>query len=154
MTASATPGAAADDFVTNSKNGGAEPMLTIPMIGWMPKLGPSRGKLGSYSIDKYGPQTGNDWQWMPDAGNGISVTNNTPITWNDPNDANFLTNSAFQQAYVQHLTNRWGCPPMAACGITSWTTSTASGTRRTGTFTPMAPAVPRSATSSSTTPAW
>jgi hypothetical protein len=45
---------------------------------------------------------------MPDAGNGISVTNDTPITWNDRNDANFLTNSAFQQAYVQHLTNRWG----------------------------------------------
>src|SRR5262249_16715110 len=35
-----TPGAAADDFVANSRNGGAEPMLTIPMIGWVPKLGP------------------------------------------------------------------------------------------------------------------
>ncbi len=45
---------------------------------------------------------------MPNAGNGISVTNNTPITWNDPNDANFLTNSAFQRAFVQSLTNRWG----------------------------------------------
>ena len=33
---------------------------------------------------------------------------NKPITWNDPNDANFPTNSAFQQAYIQHLTNRWG----------------------------------------------
>jgi hypothetical protein len=104
----ATPGASADDFVANSKYGGAQAMITIPMIGWMPKLGPSRSKLASYSIVKYGPQTGNDSSWMPDAGNGISVTNSTPITWNNPNDANFPTNVVFQQGYVQHLTNRWG----------------------------------------------
>ena len=83
-------------------------MLTIPMIGWVPKLGPGRSKLSSYSISKYGPQTGSDAQWMSDAGNGISSTNgNKPITWNDPNDANFPTNAAFQQAFIQHLTNRW-----------------------------------------------
>jgi len=64
-------------------------MITIPMIGWMPKLGSSRGKLASYSIYKYGFRNDSD-VWMPDAGNGISVTNNTPITWNDRNDANFL----------------------------------------------------------------
>ena len=133
-TSPATPAAAADNFVTDSKNGGAEPMLTIPMIGWVPKLGPGRGKLASYSIAKYGPQTGSDSQWMPDAGNGISTPTATSlITWNDPNDANFLTNSAFQQALVQHLTNRWGSgPPTAACATTSWITSTASGTRPTG----------------------
>jgi hypothetical protein len=106
---SATPAASADSFVSTSKTGGAEPMLTIPMIGWVPKLGPSRGKLGSYSIAKYGPQTGNDAAYFADAGNGISSTNgNKPITWNDPNDANFATNSTFQQVFVQHLTNRWG----------------------------------------------
>ncbi len=103
-----TPGASADDFVANSKNGGAEAMITIPMIGWMSKLGPNRTRLSSYSIAKYGPQTGSDSQWFPDAGNGVSVTNNTPITWNDPNDANFLTNSSFQAGYVKHLTNHWG----------------------------------------------
>ncbi len=105
---SATPGAAADAFISDSKNGNAQPAITVPMIDWMPKLGPNRGRLSSYSLAKYGPQTGTDWQWFPDAGNGVSTTNNTPITWNDPNDANYLTNSAFQQAWVQHLTNRWG----------------------------------------------
>ncbi len=104
----AAPGAAASNFVAISKSGGAEPALTIPMIGWMPKLTAGRGKLASYSTNKYGPQTDTDWQWMPNAGNGISVTNNTPITWNDPNDANFLTNSTFQRGFVQQLTNRWG----------------------------------------------
>lgn len=106
--ASSIPGAATDAHVTESKNGGAEAMLTVPMIGWMPKLGPNRARLSSYSIAKYGPQTDNDWQWFPDAGNGISVTNNTPITWNDPTDAHFLTNSLFQQAWIRQLTNRWG----------------------------------------------
>jgi len=108
----ATPGASADDFVANSRNGGAQPMITISMIGWMPKLGASRAKLASYSIAKYGPQTGNDWQWYPDAGNGVG-TNSADQTWwlmttNDPNDANFPTNSLFQQGFVQHLTSRWG----------------------------------------------
>jgi hypothetical protein len=104
----ATPGASADTFVADSKNGGAQAMITIPMIGWMPKLGPGRVRLSSYSTNKYGPQTGNDWQWFSDAGNGISITNNTHITWNDPNDANFPTNSDFQQGFVQHLLGQWG----------------------------------------------
>jgi hypothetical protein len=105
---SSSPGAEADGFVNDSKTGGAEPMLTVPMIGWMPKLGASRSKLSSYSIAKYGPQTDNDWQWFPDAGNGVSTTNDTPITWNNPTDANFLTNSIYQQEWIRHLTNQWG----------------------------------------------
>lgn len=104
----ATSGAATDAHIAHSKNGGAEAMITVPMIGWMPKLGANRARLASYSTNKYGPQTDTDWQWFASAGNGISVTNNTPITWNDPNDANFLTNSAFQRAWVRSLTNRWG----------------------------------------------
>lgn len=105
---SATPGAAADSFINDTRNGGSQPIITVPMIDWMPKLGPNRGRLSSYSIAKYGGQTGNDWQWFPDAGNGISTNNNTPITWNDPNDANYLTNSTFQQEWIKHLTNAWG----------------------------------------------
>ena len=46
-------------------------MLTIPMIDWVAKLGANRGKLASFSIAKYGAQTGNDWQWFADAGNGV-----------------------------------------------------------------------------------
>jgi hypothetical protein len=104
-----TPGATADSFVADSKNGGAQAMITIPMIGWGPILGPSRGKLASYSIAKYGPQTGNDARYFPDAGDGISSTNgDKPITWNNPNDANEPVNSTFQQGYVQHLMNAWG----------------------------------------------
>jgi hypothetical protein len=78
------------------------------MIGWAPILGPGRGILHSYSVAKYGPQTSTD-PWLPDAGNGRSSTNGSaPITWNDPNDANFPTNTAFQQGYAQHLLRQWG----------------------------------------------
>lgn len=102
----ATPGAAADDFVANSKNGGAEPVLTVPMIGWAPKLGPSRGHLASFSVAKYGAQTGTDPYWS-DAGTGISSATQSSIT-NNPTDANFQTNSDFQAAWIQHVTNLWG----------------------------------------------
>ncbi len=104
---SSTPGATADSFVANSKYGGAQPMITIPMIGWSPKLGNNRSILYSYAVTKYGLQTSVD-QWLTNAGNGISVTNNSPITWNDPNDANYATTTAFQQGYVQHLIGNWG----------------------------------------------
>ncbi|MBW8864930.1 MAG: glycoside hydrolase family 44 protein [Verrucomicrobia bacterium] len=101
-----TPGGAADDHIANSKAGGAQPMITIPMIGWSPKLGAGRSILPSYSVAKYGPQKSTD-PYLPDAGNGLT-TAGVAITNNDPNDANFPTNSAFQQGYVRHLITRWG----------------------------------------------
>jgi hypothetical protein len=104
----ATPGAGADDHVATSKAGGAEPMLTIPMIGWAPKLGANRGRLASYSIAKYGAQTDSDAQWFPDAGNGIRASDSTEITSNDPNDANLPVDVTFQSNWVQHLVTRWG----------------------------------------------
>jgi Glycoside hydrolase family 44 len=36
------------------------------------------------------------------------VTNHTPITSNDPNDANFPVDVSFQKSWVKHLTNTWG----------------------------------------------
>ncbi len=105
---SSTPAGSADSFVTSSKANGAQPMLTIPMIGWLAKLGPGRARLASYAITNYGLQAANDWQYFAQAGNGVVTNTSFQITTNNPNDANFLTNSTFQQAFVQHLTNRWG----------------------------------------------
>ncbi|HVU27657.1 MAG TPA: glycoside hydrolase family 44 protein [Verrucomicrobiae bacterium] len=102
-----TPGGAADDHIANSKAAGAQAMITIPMIGWSPKLGPGRSILYSYSVTNYGPQTSTD-PYLPDAGNGISSATGLAITNNNPNDANFLTDSLFQQGYVQHLIGKWG----------------------------------------------
>jgi Glycoside hydrolase family 44 len=82
-------------------------MLTIPIIDWIAKVGPNRGKLASFSVARYGAQTGNDALYFPDAGNGIR-TNGQNVTGNDPNDANVPNSVAFEQGYVQHLINRWG----------------------------------------------
>jgi hypothetical protein len=105
---SATAGEVGDTFISNSKAGGAQALVTIPMIGWVANLGPSRGKLASFSQAKYGTQTGNDWQWYPDAGNGILASTGKQITGNDPNDADVPADATFQQAWVQHIVNKWG----------------------------------------------
>jgi len=111
---SAVPGADGDDFIQQSRAGGASPMITIPTIGYVAKLGPNRGKLASYSIATYGAQTGNDWQWYPDAGNGILSSNGQHITWNNPNEANVPADPTFQQGWIQHLISQWG--PASAGG--------------------------------------
>jgi hypothetical protein len=113
---SATPGESADSVVANSKAAGAQPLITIPMMSWGPKLGAGRAILPSYSIAKYGPQTGHD-PYFPDAGNGVSVTNDTPITWNDPNDSYIPVDTNFQMGYVEHLTNNWGVSTNGGVGF-------------------------------------
>lgn len=104
---SSVAGERGDTFIASAKVANAQAMLTIPLVEWVAKLGPNRSKLASFSIAKYGAQTGNDWQWFPDAGNGI-LTSGKYVTGNDPNDANVASSSAFQQAWVQHLIAQWG----------------------------------------------
>ncbi len=105
---SAVVGEMGDTFIANSRAANAQAMLTIPLLDWVAKLGANRGKLASFSIAKYGAQTGNDWQWFPDAGNGILSGSNQYVTGNDPNDANVPSNSTFQQNWVNHLVSQWG----------------------------------------------
>ncbi len=110
---SVNPGEVGDTFISTSRSGNAQAMLTIPMLDWTAKVGSGRGKLASFSQAKYGAQTGNDWQWFPDAGNGVLKSNNQNIAGNDPNDANTPSTVAFQKSWVQHLTATWG---LAASG--------------------------------------
>lgn len=105
---SSLAGERGDTFISTSKTAGAQALLTIPMIGWGAKFGTNRGKLASFSIAKYGAQTGNDSQWYPDAGNGVLSSTGQNVTGNDPNDANVATDSTFQQQWVQHLVGTWG----------------------------------------------
>jgi glycosyl hydrolase family 44 len=104
---SATPGEVGDTFIGNSRSAGASPMITIPTIGWVANLGYGRQRLSSFSIARYGAQTGSDWQWFPDAGNGVA-SNGVDIAGNDPNDANVPVDSSFQAGWVQHLVSKWG----------------------------------------------
>ncbi len=106
--ASSLAGERGDTFISTTQSGGARPMITIPMLDWVGKLGANRSKLASFSQAKYGAQTGNDWQWFPDAGNGILKSTNQPVQNNDPNDANVGNNSNLQQQWVQAIVNHWG----------------------------------------------
>lgn len=103
-----TPGEEADTFIATSRQGGAEPMMTIPMVGWVGKLGANRSKLASFSRIKYGEQADCDWTWYPDACNGLLPDWTTPVTGNDPNDANVPADVVFQRGFVEHLVSQWG----------------------------------------------
>jgi hypothetical protein len=108
---SSTPGESADTVVSAAKAAGAQALITIPIIGWTPKVGPGRSTLESYSISKYGPQTGSD-PYLANAGDGVTVTNGISwdnlITWNNPNDTYVPADTNFQKSYVQHLITNWG----------------------------------------------
>jgi Glycoside hydrolase family 44/Divergent InlB B-repeat domain len=104
---SSVAGEVGDTFIAQSRSGGAEPMVTIPMVGWVARLGPGQSRLSSFSIAKYGAQADRDGQWFPDAGNGVR-TNGQYVTGNDPNDANVPADSTFQLGWMQHLKARWG----------------------------------------------
>jgi hypothetical protein len=111
----ATAGAAADDFITTARTGGAQPMITVPMIGWGATVGSGRAKLCSFSVAKYGPQAATDAQWYPDAGNGVKAAGGN-VTGNDPNDANAPVDVNFQKSWVQHLVATWGASSAGGVG--------------------------------------
>jgi PKD repeat protein len=103
---SATPGQRGDDFVLNSRAAGAEPMLTVPMIEYVAKVGANRAKLASFDSRIYGAQDDCDWQWFPTACNGLR--GGQPITGNNPLDANVLNSTTLQGSWVSHLVQRFG----------------------------------------------
>jgi hypothetical protein len=108
---SSTPGALVDNFIASSKAGQAEPIITVPTLGWVAKLGPGRSPLASFLQSKYGPQANADMNW-PDAGNGVQPGGDPDsgpyITGNDPNDAYVPADVAFQQGWVNHLLGKFG----------------------------------------------
>ena len=114
-------------------------MLTIPTIGWVAKLGPGRARLASYSIAKYGAQTGNDWQWFPDAGNGIRASDGR----RSPRTIRTTPTSPSTPRSSRAWCSTWsggGAPRRReACATTSSTTSRASGSRPTATSTTSGP---------------
>jgi hypothetical protein len=101
-----TPAKSSDQSISDTEGTGAQPIITIPTIGEVAKLGPGRTNLASFSVAKYGPQKATDPFW-PDAGNGIQ-TNGNPIVGNDPNDAYVASSTAFQQGWIQHMVNTFG----------------------------------------------
>lgn len=103
---SATPGQRVDDFILNSRTGGAEAMITIPTIEYVATLGSNRAKLASFDSRVYGAQDDCDWQWFPQACNGLK--GGQPITGNNPLQANVLNSTTLQSSLVSHLVQQFG----------------------------------------------
>ena len=103
---SATPGQRGDDFVVNSRSGNAAPMVTIPIIEYVAKIGTNRSKLASFDSRVYGPQDECDWQWFPQACNGMR--GGQPVVGNNPLDASVLNSTTLQAAWVSHFIQRFG----------------------------------------------
>ena len=102
-------GSAVDRFVDEARAHGAEPLLTVPLIGWTPK---DRTRRWGFSIAKYGPQqqtectaTGNAFWCNPDAGNGLRP-DGTPITGNDPADTSRAIDPSFVTDWLAHVASR------------------------------------------------
>lgn len=90
-----------EDFIALTQRAGADSMITIPMMGWVAKLGPNHTRLSSYSIAKYGLQKATDTQGMTEAGNGIRLDGS--VIHNDPNDAMQPDTPAREAVWVRSL---------------------------------------------------
>jgi hypothetical protein len=104
---SATPGEQADAFISDSKAAGAQPMITVPLIGWVANLGSGRSILPSFSVARYGAQCATD-PYDPDAGDGIETDCATAVTGNDPNDSYLKDSPNHEQRWIKHLIATWG----------------------------------------------
>ncbi len=71
-------------------------MVTIPMIEYVAKLGTNRSKLASFDSRLYGAQDDCDWQWFPEACNGMK--GGQPVVGDNPLDANVLNTTTLQAA--------------------------------------------------------
>ncbi|GHH82407.1 hypothetical protein GCM10018793_42170 [Streptomyces sulfonofaciens] len=96
-------GSSTDQFVAKDEAAGADTILTVPLIGWVPK---AREKACGFSVEKYGPQQSTD-QWMPDCGNGVAA-DGSPVTGNDPADTSVPAGAGYVTDWLHHLTSRYG----------------------------------------------
>ncbi|MBS0557879.1 MAG: glycoside hydrolase family 44 protein [Proteobacteria bacterium] len=101
-------GNSADTFLHEAFVAGAQPLLTIPTIGWTPR--PDSATQHPYtvgfSVAKYGAQQAVD-PWDTNAGNG-NHTDGTPITGNDPADTSVAALPSFEAAWIAHLQSTFG----------------------------------------------
>src|SRR5258708_14900421 len=56
---------------------------------------PPRSTLFPYTT-LFRSQKANDWEWFPDAGNGLKQSDGSNVTGNDKNDANIPADSTFR----------------------------------------------------------
>jgi hypothetical protein len=103
-------GSLSDRFIEKSIVDQSKVLLQVPTIGWTPK---SRDVTWSFSINKYGAQSGNECDWgeawcRKDAGNGFQRDGLTYKTGNDPTDTAKPFDSSFVGRWIDHLHKYYG----------------------------------------------
>ncbi|HSP16799.1 MAG TPA: glycoside hydrolase family 44 protein [Thermoanaerobaculia bacterium] len=102
-------GESADLFIQPTLNAGAQPIMTIPVLGYLPS---ARGYACGYSIMKYaasGCCLTNDAQFRPDCGDGFHNVTGEPLKHvNDPLDIEAVYPSSHQGNWVQHNIDTFG----------------------------------------------
>lgn len=101
-------GNSADTFLSGAFSAGAQPLLTIPTIGWTPRADSAQQHpyTVGFSVAKYGAQQSVD-PWDTNAGNGYH-SNGSAITGNDPADTSVAAPPSFEQAWIAHLQSTFG----------------------------------------------
>jgi hypothetical protein len=94
---------AVNRFIEQNRTAGTQSLVTTPMMGYVAKNSLSC----SFSVKKYGAQTGGDWQWRPDCGNGIK-TNGQAVTGNNPADTSVAAPPTFVRGWVNYLKQHYG----------------------------------------------
>ena len=81
----------------------AQPIVTVPMLPYVAKLGPGGQDLAASRWPSTVPRP------IPMATPATAFwLNGTPITNNNPNDAYVASNVQFQKGWIQHLVNTFG----------------------------------------------
>ena len=110
-------GNSADAFIRAARDGGAQPLITIPTIGWMPRFDSPADHpfFAGFSVLTYGAQLKTD-VYDPPAGNGDcdAGENNTiycvggQIVGNDPADTSIANPPANVAAWLAHFQASFG----------------------------------------------
>lgn len=102
-------GSASDLFVDQDRRTGSKTIMTVPLIGWTPKSGSPRSHpyACGFKISKYGAQTGADYDWDPDCGNGVRAAGGN-VTGNDATDTSVAITPDFVTGWINHLVGKYG----------------------------------------------
>ena len=118
------PANSADAFVHCARAAGAQALMTMPTIGWMPRADSPSGHpyFAGFSVARYGPQIPNPYgapavdPYDTDAGSGYCdpVVNHTGycvnglIVGNDPADTAVASTPADDAVWIAHLQSAFG----------------------------------------------
>lgn len=105
-------GSETDVFVDQDRRTGTRSILSVPLIGWVPK---ARDFTCGFSVSKYGAQQQTD-QFRPDCGNGVRPDGSN-VTGNDPHDTSVEADAAYVRAWLGHLTGKYGTAANGGVGF-------------------------------------